>query len=221
MKRIALEETDFFRALGESRLARVRSRLQLRPFGPGEYFYFESQPAEYLWVVCAGEVRTFKTSSGGRVMTIERLRPGDLFGMATIVDKSKYSESAQGVVSGEAWRAHRRLLSTLVREEPELGHELLTIVAMRLQAAHDRLCSFAHESVPARLARAVLEEADSDRVEMTRRALAESVGTTVETTIRVLRSFEREGWIEGGVGWVRILDHRALQGVARGELTRS
>jgi CRP-like cAMP-binding protein len=92
---------------------------------------------------------------------------------------------------------------------------------MRLQNAHDRLCSFAHESVPARLARAVLEEADSDRIETTRRALAESVGTTVETTIRVLRSFEREGWIEGGVGWVRILDHRALLGVARGELTRS
>ena len=42
-------------------------------------------------------------------------------------------------------------------------------------------------------------------------------GTTVETAIRVLRRFERSGWIEGGVGWIRILDREALQSVASGD----
>jgi CRP/FNR family transcriptional regulator len=156
-------------------------------------------------------------SSSGRIIAIERLRPGDLFGMAAVVENSKYTESAQGVVAGEAWRASRRMIATLIKEEPELGRELLRIVSTRLQAAHDRLCSFAHDSVPARLARVVLDEADGERIEMTRRVLAESVGTTVETTIRVIRDFEREGWIEGGVGWIRVLNPEALQSVARGE----
>ena len=41
-------------------------------------------------------------------------------------------------------------------------------------------------------------------------------GTTVETAIRVLRRFEKAHWIEGGVGWVRILDRPALENIARG-----
>ena len=208
---------EFFGELSESRLAQLQSSLQLRPFGRRDYLYFESEPAEHLWLVCAGQVRTLKMSSGGRVITIERLQPGELFGMAAVLEDSKYTESAQAIVPGEAWRASRRVVLALADEEPELARRLVGIVARRLQAAHDRLCSFAHDSVPARLARAVLDEGNGGRIEMTRRVLAESVGTTVETTIRVIRGFEREGWIEGGVGWLRVLDPGALQNIARGE----
>ena len=49
---------------------------------------------------------------------------------------------------------------------------------------------------------------------VTRRALAEASGTTVETAIRVLRRFEREGLIAGKIGVVRIVDEGALLRVA-------
>jgi CRP-like cAMP-binding protein len=94
---------------------------------------------------------------------------------------------------------------------------LLAIVAGRLQNAHERLCSFAQGGVPERLARVVIESATDGRVEKTRRLLGESAGTTVETAIRVLRRFEQAGWIEGGVGWIQVLDLEALSRVARGE----
>ncbi|MFQ5514456.1 MAG: Crp/Fnr family transcriptional regulator [Myxococcota bacterium] len=216
MKRVELEQTELFSALGRDRLAKLRAHLELRPFAASEYLYFETQSAQALWVVRAGMVRTFKTSAGGHVTTLERLRPGALFGMAAAVGAARYGEGAQAVVAGEAWRVSRRLVGVLLKQEPMLSRALLAIVATRLRSAHDRLCSFAHDNVPARLARAVLEETDGERIELTRRALGESVGTTVETTIRVLRGFQREGWIEGGVGWIRVLDREALQRVADG-----
>jgi len=49
---------------------------------------------------------------------------------------------------------------------------------------------------------------------VTRRALAEAAGTTVETAIRVLRRFEREGLLEGQVGLLRVVDADALRRVA-------
>ena len=49
---------------------------------------------------------------------------------------------------------------------------------------------------------------------MTRRALAEASGTTVETAIRVLRRFERDGIISGAVGRVHVVDEPALERIA-------
>ncbi len=173
-RRGGVEETDLFRRLGPERLGRIRSHLKLQPYWPREYLYFEAQPAEHLWVVRSGEVRTLKAGRSGRVMTLEHLRPGDIFGVAAIV-------------------------------------------STRLEQAHNRLCSFAHDSVPARIARLILTaDPEGDKIEMTRRALGEEAGTTVETTIRVLRSFERAGWVEGGVGWVRVVDRAALARIADG-----
>jgi CRP-like cAMP-binding protein len=49
---------------------------------------------------------------------------------------------------------------------------------------------------------------------VTRRDLAEAAGTTVETAIRVLRSFERDEIVRGEVGRVIVLDAAALRRVA-------
>ena len=49
---------------------------------------------------------------------------------------------------------------------------------------------------------------------VTRRALAEAAGTTVETAIRVLRNFERSAIVQGEVGRVFLLDEPALRKIA-------
>jgi CRP-like cAMP-binding protein len=217
VKRVSFEETALFRAFDSGRLDRIRPYVLTRNFGEGEYLYYVAEPAEYLWAVGSGEVRTLRGSANGRITTLELLHPGDLFGMAAMTEGGRYAESAQGVVAGEAWFVPRRALISVIDGDPGLGRALLSIVARRLQSAHDRLCSFAHDSVTERMARALLEAWDGTRIEMTRRILGESAGTTVETAIRVLRRFERAGWIEGGVGWIRVRDRNALARVARGE----
>jgi CRP/FNR family transcriptional regulator len=213
-----VEETELFKTLGPERLGRIRSHLKLQPYWPREYLYFEGQPAAHLWVVRSGEVRTVKAGRSGRVMTLEHLRPGDIFGVASILNGGAYTDTAEGMVQGEVWRLPGRVVLRVLGEEPDIVRELLAIVSRRLENAHDRLCSFAHDSVPARIARLILStEPDGEKIEMTRRALGEEAGTTVETTIRVLRNFERSGWVEGGVGWVRVIDRSALRRVADGE----
>jgi CRP-like cAMP-binding protein len=213
MKPTPLEQTALYR-LFRPRIEQLRPFLQVRAFDEGKFLYYEGQPAEFFWTVRSGEVRTVKGSVSGRLTTLETLRAGEPFGMAAMAADASYSESAQGVTPGEVWRVPRRVVVSLMREDPEVGRALLLIVAGRLQHAHDRLCSFAHDTVTARMARALLDSVDGERIETTRRLLGEAAGTTVETAIRVLRRFERAGWIEGGVGWVRILDRAALERVA-------
>jgi CRP/FNR family transcriptional regulator len=198
-------------------MPRLRPHARSIPFREGEYLYFESAPAEYLFAVGSGELRTLKSHSAGRVIELERLHAGDLFGLAALTSGASHGESAQGVVPGEAWRLPRRVVQSFLAEDPDIARGLLAIVAGRLQHAHDRLCSFASDSVTARMALVLLESPEGERLETKRRILGEAAGTTVETAIRVLRGFERAGWIAGGVGWVRVLDRAALERIARGQ----
>ena len=64
------------------------------------------------------------------------------------------------------------------------------------------------------MSRALLEASCDGDAHVTRRALAEAAGTTVETAIRVLRRFERDGVLQGRVGLVRVLDRAALERLA-------
>jgi CRP-like cAMP-binding protein len=59
---------------------------------------------------------------------------------------------------------------------------------------------------------ALLRAADAaGDAHVTRRALAEAAGTSVETAIRVLRRFEREGLVRGRVGCIHVVDELRLR----------
>jgi CRP/FNR family transcriptional regulator len=211
---VELERAELFRRLPPEALARLRPEVRARQLPRGRVAFHEGQPAEFLWVLRRGEVRLVKSSPNGRVTTLELLRAGEIFGALDPAGAALYPATAEAVTDAAAWCIPRRTVARLLLERPELALEILAVVAARLRAAHERLRSFAHDPVPARLARALLAASRDGEARITRRALAEVSGTTVETAIRVLRRFEREGWIRGEVGLVHVIDAPALRGTA-------
>ncbi|MCP4908511.1 MAG: Crp/Fnr family transcriptional regulator [bacterium] len=156
-------------------------------------------------------MRLYKSSVDGRLATLETLYSGEAFGAISALGQDQYPASAEALTDGIAWCLPRKSVLTLLNEEPLLAVEVLKIVSGRLHQAHERLRSFAHDPAPARLASALLDATRGGEARVTRRALAETAGTTVETAIRTLRRFEREGLIRGSVGRVVILNAEELR----------
>jgi CRP-like cAMP-binding protein len=211
---IELAEAEFFRAMSPERLQRVRSHITQRDFSRGRVLFFEGQPAEHLWAIQRGEVRQYKSSPDGHVTTLEVLGPGEILGALSALEGEVYPASAEGLSEGSAWCLKRSVFMRLLVEEPLLGVEVLRVVTHRLNDARERMRSFAHDPAPRRLAQALLRAARSGEAKVTRRDLAESAGTTVETAIRVMRGFERSRLVEGSVGRIRVLDEPALRAIA-------
>jgi len=211
---IELGKAEIFRVLSEARLRSFKARLQQRAFGRQQVLYFEGHPADQLWVVRSGQVRLYKSSANGLLTTLDALGPGEVFGAVSALGSKVYPSSAEAVTECTAWSLPRERFLELLDEDPRIGTEILQILSRRLHDAHDRLRSFAHDPAPARLASELLRAAEDDEAHVTRRALAEAAGTTVETAIRVLRRFQRDGLLEGRVGQIRILDKPRLREIA-------
>lgn len=211
-----LEKAELLRVLPAARLERLRPRLLEKRFERQQVLYFEGSAADRLWLVRSGQVRLYKSSSNGLLTTLDVLGPGEAFGIVSALETDVYPASAEAVTAGSAWWLPREVFLKLLEEEPQLNVEILRILSRRLRDAHDRLRSFAHDPAPARLAAALLRAADAKgEARVTRRALAEAAGTTVETAIRVLRRFERDGVVAGRVGSIRVVDEARLREIAR------
>lgn len=213
---IGIEKAEFFRALPAGRLAEVRGLLRERAFKRRQVLYFEGKPCDRLWVVRRGQVRLYKSSSGGQITTLDLLGPGEIFGSVSAIEEKTYSSGAEGVTEGSVWWIPRGTFERLLAAEPRLATEILAVVARRLRDAQDRVRSLSHDPAPARLAAALLQVAEDGEARVTRQALAETAGTTVETAIRTLRKMEREGLVHGEVGRIHLLDVEALQKLAGG-----
>jgi len=211
---LALQNAEFFRALDPKQLEATGEHLSETRFERGKVLYFVGAPASYLWCVKQGEVRLYKSSSDGRITSLEVLGPGEIFGAVSALGQDAYPVSAEGVTDGAAWRLPRSVFQGLLDEDPKLTRELLDIITRRLHSAHERVRSFAHDPAPSRLAQALLRVSHDGRACATRRDLAEAAGTTVETAIRVLRAFQRDGIVRGSVGQIEIIDQTALERIA-------
>jgi CRP-like cAMP-binding protein len=211
---IELERTELFRSLSPERLSGVKPKLAERSFARQQLLYLEGAPADRLWVVRRGSVRLYKSSRRGQLLTLDALGPGEVFGAISALEQPTYPSSAQAVEAGSAWLLPREAFLRMLESEPPLALEVLRVVGRRLRDAENRLRSAALDPAPARLAQALLHSARAGEAHVTRRTLAEAAGTTVETAIRVLRRFEREGWVRGEVGLIHVLDEPALRQLA-------
>lgn len=212
-----IEEAEFFRSLAPQRLEQVRLQVRERRYPARKVLFREGEPAEFLWALRTGEVRILRTTSDGRVMALETIQPGEIFGAVAALEGNAYPATAETTVESAVWRLPRVALLGLLRSEPHLTREILGIVARRLRGAHTRLRSLAYDPADVRLAQALLRSAHGDEAHVTRRELAEAAGTTIETAIRVLRRFEQAGLVKGEVHHVHILDTTGLQAVAKHE----
>jgi CRP/FNR family transcriptional regulator len=145
---------------------------------------------------------------------LDTLGPGEVFGAISALEQPAHPSSAQAAEAGSAWVLPREAFVRLLDAEPALAREGLRVIGRRLREAEDRLRAAALDPAPARLAQALLHAARAGEARVTRRTLAEAAGTTVETAIRVLRRFEREGWVRGEIGLVHLFDERALRRIA-------
>jgi CRP-like cAMP-binding protein len=213
-----------FRTLSPADRQRIAAATREQQEPVGKVLFGQGQPAESLWAVKEGLVRIVKHGPEGREMVLEIIPPGELFGAVAAIERRPYPASAIVAEPSVVWRMPAALACDLCAKYPTLRLAILDQVTSRLRSAHERLCSVAFERIEQRLARLLLAlvtkigkvENGVTVLSVTRQELADMVGTTVETTIRVTSKWQQAGIIRSARHRVAVIDPRALTQLAEG-----
>jgi CRP-like cAMP-binding protein len=184
------------------------------PFTRDTEIYGEGEPAEYIYQVVSGSVRTYKILSDGRRQIGAFYLPGDVFGLEI---GEEHGLSAEAVCDCTVAVIKRSSLNNLAKDDGSIARELWTLTARELQRAQKHVLLLVR-SAQERVASFLLEMADrtagtgSVVLPMSRRDIADYLGLTIETVSRALSALEDQSAIAlSGARRVQLTNVRELR----------
>jgi CRP/FNR family nitrogen fixation transcriptional regulator len=167
-------------------------------FDRNSEIYGEAEPAEYLYKVVSGAVRTCKVTADGRRQIGGFYLPGDIFGLET---GEAHVFSAEAIGEATVIVVKRKPLMALAERDGEVARQLWASTAAELSRAQSRLLLLiksAHERVAGFLLEMAARGPRRDRIDlpMTRQDIAEYLGLTIETVSRTFTSMQDAALIE-------------------------
>jgi CRP/FNR family transcriptional regulator len=186
----------------------------------GSVLFTADAPCGGFPLVLSGEVQVARGSPGGRTLELYRVGPGDLcvvsaaslFGHAAMPANGVATQDSELLVLSaatfEAWTAY----------EPFRRH-IFGLFAGRLAELMLLTEAVAFQRLDQRLAATLLGHGRT--VLLTHQGLADELGTVREIVSRLLRRFERAGWLTLQRERIELLDAAALRELAAGEAARA
>ena len=220
-----LAQSPLFAPLSAEDRARLGRQLLRRSFERDEYVFLEGDPAERLFFVAEGQVKMVKHSEGGRETILATFGPGQIVGEVGVLVGDVYPATAQAMEPTVTVGLRRADYVSWIRTRPDLAWALIQELGRRLQHAHESIRSMAVEKVERRVARVLLRMASTagQRLEggavlitlpLSRQDIADMAGTVIETAIRSMSRFQKQGFIETREGRIVLLKPHQLVAIA-------
>ena len=170
----------------------------LMPFARNSEIYGENEPADYLYKVVSGTVRTYKVLVDGRRQIGGFHLAGDIFGFET---GEEHTFSAEAITDCKILVIKRSTVTALAARDNDIARQMWALTARELQRVQDHIMVLI-KSAQERVAGFLLEMADrvpgggAVELPMSRQDIADYLGLTIETVSRTLTQLEKTAAIE-------------------------
>jgi CRP-like cAMP-binding protein len=220
-----LRQVIVFQNVTDDDLEQITQNSLTRSVEEDGYFFFQGDPADYLYVLIHGQVKLLQTSRAGHQVNLRTIYPWQMFGaLGAVRDKAKYPATAQALENSTALAIKGFFLRDMLKTRPYLSLDLMSLMTDYIQEMQSRYRELATERVEQRIARALLRltsqvgRRSGKGIELvySRQDLAEMSGTTLYTVSRVLADWERQNLVSAGRGRVKITNPHELVRIAEG-----
>ncbi len=174
-----------------------------RRYGKGDQVFAEGDPSDLIFTITSGRIKVVKAIAGGKELILEILGPGDPLGAIAAYESRPYPASAIALEEAICIASKRAPFMALLETCPSLVRGMLGGFSLRVIELGKRLAEITGSRVEARFAQIFLKLADrlgQPRASsifvplvLSRQDLADLAGTTMETSIRIMSRWGKEG----------------------------
>lgn len=196
---------------------------------PGHLVYMKGDPADRVYYILKGRVRIFENLYSGREMTLDVVESGRIFGESAFSPGNLRPACVQAV--NKVILVSFRMTDVLpyFRSRAEFALHFLQLCSNTMDHLTARMEEQCLLDRYGKVASFILDVTEQDSVEKgtaggvipyTHEDLSVSLGLNRSTVTMVLKEFEKQGCLERGYGYVKVVDRRALEAVVEGQKDR-
>jgi len=221
-----LARSGVFQGVSPEAAEPVAEELERFDLPRGSIVFNEGEPGDTLFIILEGKVKIVRRAPDGRENVLSVMGPSDQFGELSIFDPGPRTATATALTDVSLAKMSRQALLPWIAAHPEIGVQLLQVLARRLRRTNDTVADLIFTDVPGRVAKSLLGMADRFgardekgllRVthDLTQEELAQLVGASRETVNKALADFAHRGWLRLEGKTVLVLDEDRLRRRAR------
>lgn len=211
-----------FEDLSEKEIRKIFSHEWVGSYHRGQSIFYEGTPPTGLYFVLQGKVKVYKTGLWRRQQIVRLAGPGDLLTLRAVGGTPRLVVSASALEDSEVLFLDLKDFLEVLKTNAKFAYKIIQILSLEIDHAEQRIRDLAQMNVRQRLADIILYLSntfgDKDHktigVRLMREEIANIIGTSIETVVRLLSDFRDKGLIEPEGREIRILNRPKLEQTA-------
>lgn len=219
---------SFFAAMDAETRKRFLDYGARKAYPKGKAIFEQGADGASMLVISTGRAEITRVGENGASVVLGQLGPGDVAGELALLDKAPRSASVTAATPITCVLLTFADVESFLLAHPRVMFGLLADLAGKLRAANALAENRALDSGAARLARCLLDLADrwgeedaAGEIRITEAfsqgALGQMAHLSRENVNRLLRAWEKDGWIAKEGGRLRLVDDLELESIAAAE----
>lgn len=213
-----LSQLPLFVGLSAETQTAILANATLQHFEAEQVIFVEGEPADYVYILEHGWVKSTRMTQAGREQGLLFLRPVEIFGDIAVFTEKPYPGTVTALEKVDAWVVPASQMLALVKEHPDLALAVIRQLSARVLHYIDLVEDLSLRSVESRLAHSLLRYAElkDGQLLVPRRGwttfdeMAVRLGTVRDVLSRAIKILETENLIIVNKQSIQIIDPQGL-----------
>lgn len=227
MKRIGEKDQDFicsitapcFQLLSLEETVQIQETKTQIYYRKGENLTKQGTYASYILFILKGVVKEY-IEEKDKNLTLQLLTPGDFVGLNTLFTDEAYNYSAGALTDVQVLLIDRDTLKDIIGQNANFAFDIVQNNSGNHQVLYRVIRNLMYKQTNGRVASTLLYLAEDKFApfelyqHMTRKDIAEFAGISTESTVKIIKNFERDGIVELKDKEIHILQKEQLEEIA-------
>lgn len=179
----------------------ISDKKSYQLFKKGEYIFREGSEPKGLYCIHDGNVKITKSSEDGNEQIVRLAKNGHIIGYRALLCKDVYQASAVALEDTHVCFYNKDLYFEMLQRNPDVAVHTIGILTRDLRFAENMMMNMAQKHVKGRIAEILLvledfygvyEKDGTINATLKREDIGHLVGTTTETSIRIISELAKE-----------------------------
>jgi CRP-like cAMP-binding protein len=134
-----LKNIPLFAGLPTARLKLIAYTAEMVQFAPDEIIVRQGDAADAVYIIADGEAEVLLTDDEGKAISLGTMGRHTLFGEIAVLCQGRRTTTVKAKDAVVTYKISAPLFLELVRSSPEIGMQVMTVLAQRLERSTQRL----------------------------------------------------------------------------------